>query len=80
MPGFSEYFEDFDTKIARIEVSGAVAVIDNVKKIIIMSDELITVDYGRGQISLSGKNMMVDYLSGGRMCVKGRFYGIDFTG
>ena len=46
--------EDFDIKAARVNISGSVAIVDNVKKVIIMSDTNITVDHGRGQVSLYG--------------------------
>ena len=67
--------DDFDIRAARINISGSVAVIDNVKKIIIMSDTNITVDHGRGQLSLN-----VEYIYDGRMRVSGKFEGVEFFG
>ena len=57
--------EDFDLKSARILVSGADAVIDNVRRILILSDSGITVDHGKGQISVYGTGIRVE---SGRAC------------
>ena len=72
--------EDLDIREARINVSGAVAVIDNVKKVIIMSDTNITIDHGKGQLSLYGTGLNVEYIYDGRIRVSGRFEGIEFFG
>lgn len=72
--------EDLDTREARIIVSGPVAVIDNVKKVIIMSDTNITVDHGKGQLSLYGIGLDIEYIYDGRMRVRGSFEGIEFSG
>ncbi len=71
---------DFDIRAARVNVSGSVAVIDNVKKVIIMSDTNITVDHGKGQLSLYGTGMNVEYIYDGRMRVSGKFSSIEFYG
>jgi sporulation protein YqfC len=73
-----DVLEDFDIKVARILVSGTSAIIDNVKKIIIMSDSNITVDYGRGQLSLYGSGLTIEYIYDGRISVKGNFSGVEF--
>lgn len=70
--------EDFDIRTARINVSGSTAIVDNVKKVIIMSDTNITVDHGRGQISICGMDLNVEYIYDGRMRIKGKFAGIEF--
>lgn len=72
--------DDFDIRAARINISGSVAVIDNVKKIIIMSDTNITVDHGRGQLSLYGTQLNAEYIYDGRMRVSGKFEGVEFFG
>ncbi len=71
---------DFDIRAARINVSGSVAVIDNVKKVIIMSDTNITVDHGKGQLALYGVGMNVEYIYDGRIRVNGKFSSIEFYG
>ncbi len=80
MGNLYDMIEDFDVRVARILVSGEDAIIDNVKKIIIMSEENITVDYGKGQLSLHGDELSVDSIYDGRLCVNGRFSGIEFFG
>lgn len=70
--------EDFDIKAARVNISGSVAIVDNVKKVIIMSDTNITVDHSRCQVSLYGMNLNVEYIYDGRMRIKGKFAGIEF--
>lgn len=72
--------DDFDIRAARINISGSVAVIDNVKKIIIMSDTNITVDHGRGQLALYGTQLNAEYIYDGRMRVRGKFEGVEFFG
>lgn len=72
--------EDLDIREARISVSGQIAVIDNVKKVIIMSDTNITVDHGKGQLSLYGTGLNVEYIYDGRIRVSGKFEGIEFFG
>ena len=72
--------EDLEIRGARIYVSGAVAILDNVKKIIIMSDTNITVDHGKGQVSLYGTGLDIKYIYDGRMRVEGNFLGIEFFG
>ena len=69
---------DFDIRAARINISGPVAVIDNVKKVIIMTDTNITVDHGKGQLSLYGTQLNVEYIYDGRMRVNGKFEGVEF--
>ncbi|MCI8284757.1 MAG: hypothetical protein HFE90_05745 [Firmicutes bacterium] len=80
MNKFADLIEDFDISIARVLVSGDDAIIDNVKRIIIMSEENITIDYGKGQLSLYGNEMTVDSIYDGRICVNGSFSGIEFFG
>ncbi len=45
-----------------------------------MTEELIVVDYGKGQVSLNGNKMIVQYISNGRMYIRGSFNSIEFTG
>ena len=73
-----EVFGDFSTRRAQIFVSGDVVIIDNVKKIIVLSEDIITVDYGKGKVSVNGCGLWMEYISNGRMCIKGKIMSIDF--
>lgn len=70
--------EDIDARGVRMFVSGAVAIIDNVKKVMIMSDNNITVDHGKGQLSLYGAGLDIQYIYDGRIRVQGNFSGVEF--
>lgn len=74
-----DMLEDFGLRQARVLVSGAVAIVDNVKKIIILSEELITVDYGKGNVTVHGSKMWMEYISNGRMCIRGEISGIELS-
>lgn len=73
-----EIYDEFNIGKGSIYVSGAVAIIDSVKRILIMSEDIITVEVGKGRISVNGRDLWVEYLSGERMCIKGQFYSVEF--
>lgn len=79
--GFQEEFLfDFSLHMPRILISGNTAVLDNVKKIVMIGNDGIVVDCGGRYLALNGKNLMVEQLEEERMMVTGGIASVDFYG
>ncbi|MGI6728034.1 MAG: YabP/YqfC family sporulation protein [Anaerovoracaceae bacterium] len=75
-----ELIFDFSINMPRILVGGKIGIIDNVKKIVLISENNVVVSCGTKHISISGKNLIVRQLSEERMLVSGDLNNIEFYG
>lgn len=73
-----EFLFDFSINMPRVLVSGRTGILDNVKKIVLISEESIVVDCGSKYLSLTGSDLVVDQLEEQRMQVTGEIRKIEF--
>jgi sporulation protein YqfC len=75
-----ELIYDFSINMPRLLISGRSVVIDNVKKVALVTDQNIVVDCKGAYTSLSGKNFVINQLEDERMLVTGEIRKIEFFG
>ena len=75
-----ELLYDFSINMPRLLISGRSAVIDNVKKVAVITDKNIVVDCKGAYASLSGRDFVVNQLEDERMLVTGEIRKIEFFG
>lgn len=68
---FDEMIYDFEMKRSRTLLSGNLAIIDNVNKLVMVSDESIVAGSGRDFTAVSGKGLVIKELSDKRMQIEG---------
>lgn len=73
-----ELLFDFGINMPRILVSGNSAIIDNVKKVELMTEEQVVVQNGKKHTALLGRGLVIKSLSDERMLVTGGIYKIEF--
>ena len=69
---------DFDIRGPRIIASAKAAVIDNVRNIILISDESVTVDTGKFYVTVKGRDFVISEIWEGRLELEGTIEGIEF--
>lgn len=69
---------DFDITGPKVIASAKAAVIDNIKKIILIGDDSITVDTGRFFVTVKGRNFVISEIWEGRLELEGNVEGIEF--
>ncbi len=75
---WTEITYDFDLTGPKITATNRVAIIENVKKVILISDASVTVDTGRFYVSIKGKDFSISEIWEGRMELEGEIEGIEF--
>ena len=75
-----EMLFDFSLHLPRVLISGRNGVLDNVKKIVLISDTSIVVDCGKKFTGVSGTGLTVDWLGEERMLISGDIRSVDFYG
>lgn len=78
MKFYEEISLDFDVLSPKVTANTRVAVIENVRKVIQISDTAVTVDAGRFYVSVKGKGFKVGELMEGRMELAGIIQSIEF--
>lgn len=73
-----ELLFDFAVNMPRILVSGRTAVLDNVKKIMVLTDSQIIVFNGQKYTALSGHDFVITQLKDERMLVAGEIEEVRF--
>lgn len=73
-----EIVNDFGVKVPRVLISGKYAMIDSVKKIYVLSEDIVTLETSEGYISILGENLSVETLCDERIELKGDFSGVEF--
>lgn len=69
---------DFDMTGPNILASARAAVVNNVKKVILISDESVTVDTGRFYVTVKGQDFVISEIWEGRLELEGNIEGIEF--
>lgn len=73
-----ELIFDFSMNMPRVLISGKTGILDNVKKILLISDTSIIVDHGNKYSAISGTGLTVDQLEEERMLVSGTIQSVEF--
>ncbi len=73
-----ELMFDFSLNIPRLMVCGNMAVIDNVKRIVLFSDDQIIVHNGSCYTSASGRGIVIEELGEERMIIRGELEAVRF--
>ncbi len=69
---------DFDVTGPKITASEKAAVIENVDKVVLISDTSVTVDTGRFFVTVRGNGFVIGEIWEGRMELEGEIQGIEF--
>lgn len=75
-----EMLFDFSLHMPRVLISGRNGVLDNVKRIVLVSDTSIVVDCGKKFAGVGGVGLTVDWLSEERMLISGEIRSVEFYG
>ena len=73
-----ELLFDFSINMPRLLVSGRTGIIDNVKKIVLISDKSIIVDNGNRYSAINGEGLLVKELDDERLIVSGDIRSVEF--
>ena len=73
-----ELLFDFSFNMPRVLVSGNIAIIDNVKRVVLFSEEQIIVHNGKLYTSAEGNNLTIKELREERMLIAGGLEQIRF--
>lgn len=73
-----ELLFDFAVNMPRVLVSGRTTVLDNVKKVMLLTDTEITVFNGQRYTSIAGHDFVITQLKDERMLVAGKVEEIRF--
>ncbi len=73
----ADSLDEFNIYRPRIVVTDKEALIDNVKKIVMISADCITVGHGYGYSSVVGRNFVIKEIVDERMIIKGEIERID---
>ena len=69
---------DFDITGPKITASAHAAIIENVMRIVLISDTSVTVDTGRFYVTVKGQDLIIGEIWEGRMELEGTIEGIEF--
>ncbi len=69
---------DFDITGPKIIASSKAAVVDNITKVILISDESVTVETGRFYVTVKGRGFVIGEIREGRLELEGNIEGIEF--
>lgn len=75
-----ELLFDFAINMPRALVSGNTVILDNVKKLVLLSRDQIIVHNGRRFTSVVGKNLVIKELKDERMLITGDLEQLQFYG
>lgn len=78
MKVMSEIKFDFALTEPKITATIHVAIIENVKKVILIGDTSITVETGQFYVTVKGKSFTIREIWEGRMEIEGEIAGIEF--
>lgn len=73
-----EMIYDFGINMPRILVSGKTAIIDNIKKVVLISENNIIVDNGKRYTSVIGSELVIHQLGEERMQITGNINMVEF--
>ena len=73
-----ELLFDFSINLPRLLVSGETGIVDNVKKIVFITENSIVVDHGSRFSVMNGEQLRVKMIEEERMIVKGKILSVEF--
>ena len=73
-----EIVNDFGVKMPRVLISGQYAIVDSVKKIYVLSEDIVTLETSEGYVSILGDALSVETLCDERIELRGEFSGVEF--
>lgn len=71
---------DLDFREPKITISEKLAVIENVKSIVMIGENSLTVQCGKRHVTVTGGGFVIKEIFEGRLLVEGRIQGIEFFG
>jgi len=69
---------DLDFNEPKIIISEKLAVIENVKAIVMISENSLTVQCGKKHVTVTGSDFVIKEIFEGRLLIEGRIQGIEF--
>lgn len=75
---WDEVLHDFGVKMPRVMIGGRFAVVDSVRKIYVLSDDIVTLQTSEGYVSIFGEDISVKTLCDERIELTGEFSGVEF--
>ncbi|MFR8235879.1 MAG: YabP/YqfC family sporulation protein [Anaerovoracaceae bacterium] len=69
---------DLDFNEPKIIISEKLAVIENVKAIVMIGENSLTVQCGRKHVTVTGSGFVIKEIFEGRLLVEGRIQGVEF--
>ncbi len=73
-----ELLFDFSINMPRILVSGKTGILDNVKKIVFITENSIVVDHGNRFSAINGDELNVKMIEEERIIVTGNIHSVEF--
>ncbi len=75
-----EMLLDFDLRAPRILADGRSGIIDNVKSLILLTEDAVIADCGKRFISVRGTRLTITFLEDERMFLEGNIEAVEFYG
>lgn len=69
---------DLDFNEPKLIISEKLAVIENVKAIVMISENSLTVECGKRYVTVTGSDFVIKEIFEGRLLIEGRIQGIEF--
>ena len=76
----NELLYDFGLNMPRILISGRTGIVDNVKKLVMVSGTQVIVHNGREYTAVAGRNLLIKQLEDERMLITGEIERVEFYG
>jgi len=73
-----ELLFDFSINMPRLLVSGKTGILDNVKKVIFITENSVVVDHGNRFSAINGDGLRVKLIEEERMIVTGEILSVEF--
>lgn len=80
MDMIEEIMYDFELKKSRTLMSSNLAIVDNVKQLVVVGENSVIVSNGKEFTAISGTNLIIKELADCRMQVKGNIYKVEIYG
>ena len=75
---WDEVIHDFGIKTPRVMIGGGFAVVDSVRKIYVLSENIVTLETSEGYVSILGEDISVRTLCDERIELTGEFSVVEF--
>lgn len=78
MKMINEFTLDFDVTGPKITASATATIVENVRRVVLISDSSVTIDTGRFYVTIKGSRFVISEIWEGRMEIEGNIQGIEF--